>query len=99
MQVNEHAEAVSPGRHLFAYTVQEYETADGKKARSWTRVGVAFPHKDGTGFNIDLHALPLDGKLVLFPPSADDRADEPAPEPPPAPRAAATGRSQPSRHR
>jgi hypothetical protein len=25
----------------------------------------------GTGFNIDLHALPLDGRLVLFPPNED----------------------------
>ena len=95
MLVNEHGESTSPGRHLFAYTVQEYETADGKKARSWTRVGVAFPHKDGTGFNIDLHALPLDGKLVLFPPSAEERADEPAQEPPPP--APTQGRGQTTR--
>lgn len=98
MQVNEHGEVTQPSRHLYAYTVQEYETADGKKARSWTRVGVAFPHKDGTGFNIDLHALPLDGKLVLFPPSADDRAEEPAADaPPPAPAPAMTRAAHPRR--
>ena len=97
MQVNEHGETIPSSRHLYAYTVQEYETADGKKARSWTRVGVAFPHKEGAGFNIDLHALPLDGKLVLFPPSADDRADEPdVAAPPPAP---ATPRTAPPRRR
>jgi len=65
-----------PPRHLHAYTVQEYETADGKKARNWTRIGVAFPHKDGSGFNIDLHCLPLDGRIVLFPADTDARDDE-----------------------
>jgi hypothetical protein len=82
-----------PANHLFAYTVQEYEAADGKKARSWTRIGVAFPHKDGTGFNIDLHALPLDGRIVLFPPNSDERAEEPAIDapPPPPPQVRSTG--------
>jgi hypothetical protein len=27
-------------------------------------LGLAFPHKDGKGFNIMLQALPLDGKIV-----------------------------------
>ncbi len=31
----------------------------------WLNVGLAFPHKDGKGFNIILQAFPLDGKLVL----------------------------------
>jgi hypothetical protein len=77
-----------------AYTVQEFDTGNGQKARSWTRIGVAFPHKDGTGFNVELNALPLDGRIVLFPPQADERAEDdteaeaaPAP-PPPAPNRA-----------
>jgi hypothetical protein len=86
MHITEHAAAGGTSSpHLFAYTVQEYETAEGKKARSWTRIGVAFPHKDGTGFNIELHSLPLDGRIVLFPPNADDREEAPAAEPPPPP--------------
>ena len=62
------------------------------------RVGVAFPRKDGTGFNVELNALPPDGRIVLFPPQADERAEEdPAAEAPPLiqrqrplPRGAAT---------
>jgi len=74
MHITEHAAGSGTSSpHLFAYTVQEYETAEGKKARSWTRIGVAFPHKDGTGFNIELHSLPLDGRIVLFPPDGDDK--------------------------
>lgn len=30
----------------------------------WLNLGLAFPHKDGKGFNIVLQALPIDGKIV-----------------------------------
>jgi hypothetical protein len=71
-------------QHLYAYTVREFDTADGKKARAWTRIGVAFPHKDGTGFNIEVHSFPLDGRIVLFPADAESRDGDPAePAPPP----------------
>ena len=65
-------------QRLYAYTVREFDTADGKKARAWTRIGVAFPHKDGTGFNIEVHSLPLDGRIVLFPADAGAQDEEPA---------------------
>jgi hypothetical protein len=32
---------------------------------SWTRVGVAFAHKDGNGLNVELRAIPVSGKLVI----------------------------------
>ena len=38
----------------------------------WTRIGSAWPHKDGKGFNLQLDALPVDGRLVLREPSAED---------------------------
>ena len=59
--------------HLFAYSVEEYDAGNGKKARSWTRIGAAFPHKEGPGFNIELRTIPLDGRIVLLPP--DDGSD------------------------
>ena len=31
----------------------------------WTKVGAAWPHQDGLGFNISLTAVPLSGRLVL----------------------------------
>jgi hypothetical protein len=70
---------------LYAYTVREFDGADGKKARAWTRIGVAFPHKDGTGFNVEVHSFPLDGRIVLFPADADAREEEPADAAPPPP--------------
>lgn len=31
----------------------------------WTRIGGAWPHADGQGFNIRIEAVPLDGTIVL----------------------------------
>lgn len=67
--------AASPN-HLFAYSVEEYDAGNGKKARSWTRIGAAFPHKEGTGFNIELKTIPLDGRIVLLPPDEGGDASE-----------------------
>ena len=45
----------------FAYQVRNRE---GQKA-IWTRIGSAWPHADGSGFNIQLDAVPVDGKITL----------------------------------
>ena len=62
----------NPANHLFAYAVEEYETSNGKKAKTWTRIGVAFPHQNGPGLSVQLRAIPLDGRVVLLPPDGDD---------------------------
>lgn len=41
----------------------------------WLNIGLAFPHKDGSGFNIVLQALPLDGKIVCREVTDDDAAE------------------------
>lgn len=44
-----------------AYTVRE-----GKDEQSYfNRIGAAFEHKDRNGFNIQLSALPVDGRIML----------------------------------
>ena len=43
-----------------AYSVIKREGQDDY----WLNLGLAFPHKDGKGFNIMLQAFPLDGKIV-----------------------------------
>lgn len=53
---------------LLAYTVKN--RGKGQKA-IWTRIGAAWPHSNGDGFSIELEALPVDGRLVLIPPKAD----------------------------
>ena len=47
-----------------AYQVREFESG-GEKRSSWTRIGTAWAHDDGQGFNIRLHATPIDGNIVL----------------------------------
>ena len=42
----------------------QIKNRDGKKA-IWTRIGSAWGHSDGEGFNIQLEALPVDGKITL----------------------------------
>ncbi len=46
----------------------------------WLNIGLAFPHRDGNGFNIVLQASPLDGKLVCREVTDDEHADS-APQP------------------
>jgi hypothetical protein len=52
-------------------------TLDGEgKNAFWLKVGAAWRHEDGKGFNLKLQALPLDGRLVLREPKADDKSGE-----------------------
>jgi len=44
-----------------AYQVRDRE---GKKSY-WTRIGSAWAHADGKGFNIQLETVPLDGRITL----------------------------------
>lgn len=37
---------------------------NGPEAR-WTRIGAAWPNKDGKGFNILCDAVPLQGRIVM----------------------------------
>ncbi|GAB4072288.1 hypothetical protein KHC28_01380 [Ancylobacter sonchi] len=39
----------------------------------WTKIGAAFPAKDGEGWNLVLDALPIDGRVFLRAPS--DKSD------------------------
>ena len=43
----------------------------GKKI-SWQPIGEAFAHRDADGLNVNLYALPLDGKFVLRRPKSGD---------------------------
>jgi hypothetical protein len=44
-----------------AYSIREREGKDSK----WTEIGVAFPHKDGKGFDILFDVVPLTGRLTI----------------------------------
>ena len=43
-----------------------YQVRDREAQKSfWTRIGVAWAHADGKGFNIQLEVVPLDGRITL----------------------------------
>jgi len=65
-----------------AYSVIRREGQDD----FWLNLGLVFPHKDGSGFNIMLQALPLDGKIVCREITADDQNSEQQPDPRNQPR-------------
>ena len=44
-----------------AFSVDEREGKDP----FWLKIGAAFEHKDGKGYNLVLQALPIDGRVVL----------------------------------
>lgn len=47
-------------------TSREYEDKkSGEKKTSWTKIGMAFKARDGEGWNIQLDALPVSGKMIL----------------------------------
>lgn len=62
-------------QQLGVFTVTDRE--DPAKKAFWTRIGAAFPTKDGNGLNIVLNALPTNGRLVVLP-SKDDESHEPS---------------------
>ncbi len=53
------SESRSPS-HI-AYQVKDREGGKG----FFTRIGVAWKHKDGNGFNIQIECVPLDGRITL----------------------------------
>lgn len=47
-----------------------YHVRDRKEGDSfWTRIGSAWQHSDGKGFNIQIETVPLDGRISLRVPS------------------------------
>ena len=55
----------------FAYNVRNREGGDNY----WIRIGSAWAHADGNGFNIQLETVPLDGRIALR--VASDKAKYP----------------------
>ncbi len=61
---HEQAAASNAPSHI-AYQVRDRKGAKG----IWTPIGAAWPHEDGKCFKIQVHAVPLDGRIILRIPS------------------------------
>jgi hypothetical protein len=57
--------------NVIANVPREETEGEGNDA-FWTRIGSAWPHKDGKGLNLVLSALPINGRLVLREYTPDD---------------------------
>jgi hypothetical protein len=44
-----------------------YVVREGNGKGRWSEIGAAWATKNGTGFVLQLHAIPIDGKIVLQP--------------------------------
>ena len=43
-----------------------YQVRDRENGKSfWTRIGSAWAHADGKGFNLQIDTVPLDGRITL----------------------------------
>ncbi len=52
--------------HSKAPTHVAYQVRDRDGGKGfWTRIGSAWPHADGKGFNVQLDVVPLDGRITL----------------------------------
>jgi hypothetical protein len=61
MTTNQTSEApASKTPNYIAYHVRE-----SKGKNFFTRVGVAWRHRDGNGLNIEVSVLPIDGRIML----------------------------------
>lgn len=50
---------------------------NGKDKKSfWTRVGAAWDHKDGKGLTLQLEMVPINGRIILRAPQADQEDTE-----------------------
>jgi hypothetical protein len=55
---NETNEPKRPSHYVYA--------VNGEREKGfWTKIGAAFPNKDGQGFNLVLNAVPLVGRMVM----------------------------------
>jgi len=61
---NPNQQSGNPPTH-YAYQVRERKNGDA----IWTRIGGAWQHADKKGFNIQIDAVPLDGRITLREPS------------------------------
>lgn len=55
-----------------------YMVSGGGKDKKgfWTKIGAAWKHEDGDGFNVSLEAFPTNGQLVIRTPKAKDGNEE-----------------------
>ncbi len=62
--MNDTTTPTNPSNRTPSHVAYQVRDREGKKG-IWTRIGSAWPHADGNGFNIQIEAVPLDGRISL----------------------------------
>jgi hypothetical protein len=52
------------GSKLPSHNVYQVRDREGRKP-FWVKIGAAWAHADGNGFNVQLECVPLDGRITL----------------------------------
>ena len=61
-------------KYLNVFVQEQFESA-GELKCNYTKVGVAFPHDKGEGFNLKFTpGISVSGDLVAFPPKEDENS-------------------------
>jgi len=47
------------------FVVETFTAKKDQEQARWIRVGIAFPHKDGKGLDVECRAIPVDSELVI----------------------------------
>ena len=62
-------EAPAMPKYLQLLVTEDYVDNEGKDKTNYIRVGAAFPHRKGCGFNIEItEGISVSGQLVALPP-------------------------------
>jgi len=70
-------QAPAAPKYLGVFVTEDYQS-NGEDRTSYTRVGAAFPHKKGCGFNIEIQeGISVSGQLVALPPRPRQTAFSP----------------------
>lgn len=62
-------QAPATPKYLQVFVTENFQGNDGEERTNYIRVGAAFPHKTGSGFNIEVsEGISVSGQLVVLPP-------------------------------
>ena len=58
------ANTTTPASKSPSHIVYHVRDRNGQKG-FWTRIGAAWAHADGQGFNVQVECVPLDGRITI----------------------------------
>ena len=65
MQTHPQGGEAGGSRNIPAYFLYQVRDKEGQDKGYWTKIGAAWPHKDGKGFRLKFDAFPLNGVVEM----------------------------------